>query len=411
MIEIVRKHQEQIRLLLNLLFVLYAALLPFSYAFTVFTGPLLILIFWILEGDLKTKRQKILSQKALVFLLLFFLFTLLSLLWSSDWQSAFRILIFYFAMTIVSTALYTSLLPKFVKPVLYAFLLSMFVSEVLLYGVFLEWWHFKKASIINPSPIMHHTLYSIFVAVTVLLLLGQMFDKTVPKTIKILELFFLASTIVNLFLNGGRTGQIGFLIAIFVFTITYFGFRKKYLLRTFAAAVILFIGAYFSSPIFHQRVHQGILDIQGIVHGNFHSSWGLRMVMSKAGLQMLAEHPLVGFGVGDVMDEFHRFARRRCDLKPFHFLTYNTHVHEEWLQIALQTGLIGLSLFILFIYYLFRTPIDDPLTKALFYAVLTIFLFSFFTDVPLRKYTAGLFGFIIGYFLAQTNDKREKNYS
>ena len=410
MVEWIQKNRNLFSLTLNCLMVIYVALLPFSYAFTIFTGPLLLLIFWILEGDFKRKFEQITSQKALLFLLLFFLFTLFSLFWSDNWPAALRILKFYFAITLVAIVFFTSLRQTFIKPILYTFLLSMFASEILLYGVFFEWWHFKKASITNPSPIMHHTLYSIFVAVTVLLLLGQLFDKAVPKKIKILELFFLTSTVVNLFLNGGRTGQIGFLIAIFVFTVTYFGFQKRYLLRTFVATIVLFVSAYFLSPIFHQRVQLGISNVQGIFQGNFHSSWGLRVVMSKAGLQMLTEHPLVGFGVGDVMDEFHQFAQRP-DLKNFHFLRYNTHVHEQWLQIALQTGLIGLSLFILFIYNLFRIPIDDPLTKAIFYAVLTIFLFSFFTDVPLRKYTAGLFGFIIGYFLAQTNFEREKIFS
>lgn len=410
MVEWIQKNRNLFSLTLNCLMVIYVALLPFSYAFTIFTGPLLLLIFWILEGDFKRKFEQITSQKALLFLLLFFLFTLFSLFWSDNWPAALRILKFYFAITLVAIVFFTSLRQTFIKPILYTFLLSMFASEILLYGVFFEWWHFKKASITNPSPIMHHTLYSIFVAVTVLLLLGQLFDKAVPKKIKILELFFLTSTVVNLFLNGGRTGQIGFLIAIFVFTVTYFGFQKRYLLRTFVATIVLFVSAYFLSPIFHQRVQLGISNVQGIFQGNFHSSWGLRVVMSKAGLQMLTEHPLVGFGVGDVMDEFHQFAQRP-DLKNFHFLRYNTHVHEQWLQIALQTGLIGLSLFILFIYNLFRIPIDDPLTKAIFYAVLTIFLFSFFTDVPLRKYTAGLFGFIVGYFLAQTNFERENNFS
>ena len=410
MIELLQRYRDRFALILNLLFVAYAALLPFSYAFTVFTGPLLLLIFWLLEGDFKRKFQKILSKKALLFLVLFFLFTLLSLLWSDDWQAASRVLVFYFSVTVVAVVLSTSLRPKFIKPVLYAFLLSMFVSEVLLYGVFWEWWHFKKASVTNPSPIMHHVLYSIFVAVTALLLFGQIFDRTVPKKVKLFELFFLISTIVNLFLNGGRTGQLGFLLAISVFTATYFGFRKKYMLRAAVASGILFAAAYFLSPVFHQRVHLGVSDVRGILQGNFHSSWGLRVVMSKAGLQMLAEHPLIGYGVGDAIEEFHRFAQH-SDLKKFQFLTLNTHVHEQWLQIALQTGLIGLGLFILFLYHLFRIPIDDPLTKALFYAVLTVFLFSFFTDVPLRKYTAGLFGFLIGYFLAQNDFKTETESS
>ncbi|WP_353661222.1 O-antigen ligase family protein [Hydrogenimonas sp. SS33] len=384
---------------LNLSFVLYAALLPFSYAFSIHTGPIFLLLLWLAEGNMRKKKKILLRNKAILFFLLFFIVHICSLLWSHHFHTALHTLKFYFTILVIISILYTSLQRSFIPYILIAFLLSMFVSEVLLYGVFFEWWHFKNASSANPSPIMHHIFYSIFVAVTILLLLWQIFNPKISYKIKILELFFLISTTTNLFLNGGRTGQLGFIFALFVFTINLFGFKKKYLLATSAILAILFISGYRLSPVFHAKVHQGVSDIQKMMHGDLNTSWGLRVAMKKVGFQIVKDHPLLGVGVGDVLATFQSYLQKSKE-KKYAFLFTVNHVHDQWLQILLQTGIIGLAFFILFLLHLFKIPFDDPLTKATFHAILTIFIVAFFTDVPLRNFTAALFGFIIGFFLA-----------
>ncbi len=230
------------------------------------------------------------------------------------------------------------------------------------------------------------------------MLLWQLFDRNISGKLRFFELFFLISTTINLFLNGGRTGQLAFVFAIFIFTITYFGFQKKYLIRVFIALSLLFTLAYQLSPIFHARVHQGILDVKGIMQGDLDNSWGLRIAMKKVALEIIKDHPLLGVGVGDVLNEFRHY-QKNSDMKQYKFLSTTTHVHDQFLQIVLQTGFIGLVFFILFLYHLFKTDYGDPFTKAIAYSILTIFIFSFFTDVPLRSFTAGLFGFIVGYLL------------
>jgi hypothetical protein len=57
-----KEKKETVSLLLNAVLVLYALLLPFSYAFGVFTGPVILALLWMLEGDLKNKLQKIKEQ-------------------------------------------------------------------------------------------------------------------------------------------------------------------------------------------------------------------------------------------------------------------------------------------------------------------------------------------------------------
>jgi hypothetical protein len=71
-------------LLLNILFLIYAALLPFSDAFSSHTGPWLLLLFWLLEGNLPKKFRVLLNEKVNVWWLLFLGFSFLSLSWTSN---------------------------------------------------------------------------------------------------------------------------------------------------------------------------------------------------------------------------------------------------------------------------------------------------------------------------------------
>ena len=397
---ILQSRQSIFSNILNILFVIYALLLPFSNAFSTFTGPVLLLLFWIFEGNFDEKIKKIRSEKAIFFWLIFFGLNLLSLLWSANISEGMHTLKYYFAITVTLIVFYTSLKPRFITHVLIAFLLSMFISEILLYGVFWEWWTFEKSTPTNPSPIMHHIIYSIFVATTIFFLLWQLFDPRVSRNIKILESFFLLSTTANLFLNGGRTGQLAFLFAIFVFISIYYGFKKKYIALTLLAVFFLFFSAYKVSPVFNKRVHEGISDVQRIIKGDLNNSWGLRIAMKIVSLEIIKNHPAFGVGIGDILDEFQTY-RADSEMKKYDFLKKIIHVHDQFLQTTIQTGIIGLFLFVAFLYYLFNTTFSDPLTKAVFCAILTVFLFSFFTDVPLRNYTSGLFGFVIGFLMAK----------
>ena len=380
----------------------YAMLLPFSDAFTTFTGPYVLLLFWIAEGGIKKKFQAIVDNNALLFLWLFFLFNVFSLLWSADLHEGIHTLKYYSAIALVATIVSTSLRNRQEHiVVLGAFLVAMFVSEVLSYGIFLGWWQTARGTPLNPTPIMHHVLYSIFLSVTALLLLGQLFDPRIDRRLKILEAVFLFSSTANLFLNGGRTGQLAFIVALFVFFFSYFGYRIRYLFFIALGAMSLVWGAYSLSPIFHDRVHQGLSDLRHIRAGNLDNSWGLRIAMKEIALPLVKAHPVVGVGIGDILDEFHR-AAEVSDMPNKAFLTRTIHVHDQFLQITLQIGLLGLALFIAFLIALLRRSPAARVDRSVFYAVLTVYIVAFFIDVPLRSYCSGLFAFIVGYFMNQT---------
>jgi len=386
--------------LLNLLMVVYALLLPFSNAFAVHTGPFLLTLFWILEGRVGEKISSIRSCRPIQLAGALFLLILLSVLWSDDISRGLKIAKYYFVVFSVLTVFRTSVKPRFVKPILYAFLLSMFVSEIFTYGIYFGWWEIAGASPQSPNPpYIHHILYSIFLAVTVILLMGQIVDRGVDRRVRALELLFLFSTSANLFINGGRTGQIALIVSIVTFVIVYRGFKPLYLAGVFLSLAILFTSAYHLSPNFRHRSAQAVEDMEKMVErGDLNSSWGQRVAMAIVSVRMVSDHPILGCGGGDSMDIYKEYLKKD-DLERYSYTHRVPHVHNQYLQVAIESGLAGLILLVGFLLSIMAAPSADSLNRAVLMGVLSVFLFGFFTDVLWHNYTSGLFGFLMGYLL------------
>jgi O-antigen ligase len=192
---------EKVSLVLNVVLVIYAALLPLSGAFSTHTGPYIILFLWIFEGNLINKYRKL--KKEHVFLAFYALFGiyLISFLWTNNLKEGIHSLKYYLSMIIIMSVYFTSLRKKIIPYTIGAFLSSMFLSEIISYGIFLDLWRVgSRGTPENPSPFMHHIKYSIFLAITIFILVWQILNKKTDLKLKILESVFLVSATIYLFL-------------------------------------------------------------------------------------------------------------------------------------------------------------------------------------------------------------------
>jgi len=88
----------------------------------------------------------------------------------------------------------------------------------------------------------------------------------------------------------------------------------------------------------------------------------------------------------------------KSELKKYSYLHDIPHVHDQFLQTTLQTGIIGLGILLMFLYSLYTKNYNDLLLKSILSAIFTIIVFSFFTEVSMRNNTSALLAFIIGFF-------------
>lgn len=386
------------------LVVSFALILPLSRALVSLFVILLPLV-WIIEGNYKSKYQTIKETKVFLPLIGFFFLSILSLLWSSEHDVALnelRILSYFFTLFVIAT----SLQAKYIDKVITAFLSGMFISEMIAYGVFFHLWTFKAATPQDPSPFMIHIEYSVFLAFTSILLLNRLISKKYPLKEKLLFFFFFLTVTGNLFLTQGRTGQVAYIAAIIVMSILHF----KLSLKSITVSILLLVGifgtSYTVSKNFHDRALQTQAEINGILHGNLNSSWGIRVGFWITTFHILEKEPLLGVGIGDYKvsqkDEIQTGHYDYLSAHTKEFISTN-HPHNQYLLLLLQTGIIGFSLFLYFLYKYFTLTIKDKEFKQISILFGVIYTVSFLAEpLLIKQFSLSLFILFISLFIAQS---------
>ncbi len=382
----------------NFLLIIFAFVFPISLAAAnILLG---ILTFcWILEGNWKFKFKKIKNNKLIwiIYLIPFILgvSTLLSssstngFLVSSGYKNEYQFIFKHFLwLNTLFLILITSEVDT--KKLLSSFLLGMFFSEVVSYLIFfhlIDINFFKNLGLLSrgvkyydPSPFMNHTFYSLFLAVSILIILDNL--KNFKGLFKILAIIFLISATINLFINGGRTGQIAFVIGTIIYIVFYYKKFIYFLVSIFLISGIFFMAFNFS-PVFKSRVQYTFNDMNALIKNhNYSNSWGARVGLNIIGFYVLFDNPknfLLGLGAGDAKLKYNQYANKNYkDI--FKDFKDKIHLHNQYLQLWVDGGILAVLMILLYFYFLYKyAPI--PLTLA----VIIIFAFSCIADVMLYR--------------------------
>ena len=403
--------RDRASIVLNYILILFAFLLPISTPLSNVSMGLLILV-WIIEGRWKEKFIVLKQSKAFLSYLVFILFIGCSLFWSDSIYGGFsnhakNAVTFFFSYYVFDfmliPILITSVKINYARYILSAFLVAMLVSELMSWGIFAEVVHYKHVSSHDPSPFMHHTFYSIFLAVTIFVLLRQ-FLYTKSIAYKVLIGLFMLSAIVNLFLNGGRLGQLAFFVAMVLFIVLRYKITLKSFLLSFSLLLGIFILAYTISPIFKNRMNLSLQSLQKISEGNYNSSWGIRTNILIVAKEIVKENLILGVGIGDAKQIF---LKKSEQVSQTEFFPKLRHLHNGYMQILVETGIIGLLLFGIFIINVLNLNLHKD-QFALMVVIVTIYLVGFMGEPLLfSRKSYLLFNFFISLFIYQSLQKKK----
>jgi len=389
----------------------FAFILPLSKAGI----SILIFLFflvWLIEGDFKSKYQRVKKSLFLKTIILFIIVSLVSILWTENIQNgldkclntAYLFLIIIFA---------TSLKKEYFPSIISAFLAGMLLSEIIAYGVFFEFWTFKHATVQNPSPFMHHIHYSVFLAFTSILLLNRIMSNRYSRTEKLFLLLFFISVVGNLFIGIGRTGQVALVAALFVMSILHFRVTVKSFFISLFLIVSIFSTAYNISDNFQKRVLLAKNDVEKITNMDFNSSWGIRVAYWITTFDYIKQNPF-GDGLGDYLSA----TKETLEKNEYPFINSYTkdfmkkyHPHNQYLLTLLQLGFLGLLILFTMIYSLVKLNIEDNEIRELKILFMTIYFVSCMAEpLLILHFTIGLFIVFAGLFASAENFSKEIKY-
>lgn len=350
---------------INYSIILYAFCLPISKA-GISLSVIIIFLFWVLEADFKRKYFEIKNNYFILAIFIFILYSFIAILWSSDKIFALEYLKKYYHFLIIPI-IFTSLKKDYIDKVFSAFLLGMLISEITSYGIFFELWTKEGVSKNDPSPFMDHSNYSTYLAFTVFILIHKIIYTDDFKWKIAYSIFFLFST-SNLFINGGRTGQFSFLIALCLIGFLNFKNKLKAVVLFISLGTTIFVSAYNVSPVFKDRFDYFLHDVEVMINEkDFSNSFSARVALWISGLQASKDNLIFGSGIGDerenAKDSLERFDISKDSFKQD---TENSiDFHNMFVQYTVQLGIVGLVIVFSIFYLLFTLSIKDRMYKNL----------------------------------------------
>ncbi len=317
----------------------------------------LIFLWWIFTKNFKQKLQIIKTDQLSLTFLIFFCIHLLGILWTQSYDEGFRILskqkIYLLAVLIISF-----FDKRFAKYAIYAFLTAMFISEI--YSIYLYFTNHNNLSGSLPSPFMHHMHYSLILAFTFGYLINEInFKKLFIEKINLFYLFFAILTLITLFINKGRIGQLALLIVLFILAIGKFKLSFiKSIISVMTITLILFFSAYNISDQFKTRFDKAAYEFNEVIGTGKRDSISCRFEMWNYALELGSKNPIIGIGTGDSVSEMKNLLSENgfqqlffdCGLG----LKYQFNPHNNFLLYFMQFGIIGLFALIFALFYQFK---------------------------------------------------------
>lgn len=257
---------------------------------------------------------------------------------------------------------------------------------------------------LNPTVFKLHITQNFFMALATLLWLSRAFAHRGMKRWGYAALVALASYDV-LFLVLGRTGYVALVVGLGVWLLLSLGLRQRLAVMTLGLGVICVL-AFVPNPA-TERVALGVTEIHdclvvadGDAYDSCKTSMGQRTAFVGESLKLITHAPWLGNGAGS-------FWYGNLETG------YNVNnPHNQYLLETVQSGLVGLALFLLWMLYCYREAWRQPVpVRNLMVAILSAYMAChLFNSFLLDSAEGHLFMVIAAMLASKSIGAKANNY-
>jgi len=376
------------------------------------SGANIIIVFicflWLFSGDYIAKYHQIMSSKLMIASILFYCLHVVGMLWTEDVQWGLHILHKMWYFLLLFPILFNIVKRKYIKYYVIAFLLAIALTEIVSYLVWFEVIEpFKNATVKNPTPFMTHVSYNPILIFSIYLVLHEIFlNKKLTNLVFSFYSFFAISMSINMFITGGRAGQIGFFVMLVILIFQIFDKeRMKSLIVISIVIPAIFFTAYQSSDLFQKRIDKALIEAisySDLLTDKNYNSIGLRLNFAQNSLEVFAQNPILGVGTGDFPNEYNRINQINSPQLP-----KTTNPHNMYTLIAMQFGLVGLVSMLSIFYYQIKLSFSssNKLIQNLGLTLPIVFLVIMLSESYLLGHFTTLFFVFFSSFLYKDFEK------
>ena len=290
----------------------------------------------------------------------------------------------------------------------YAFVIGMMLAELYVYyNIFSIWEEYLKGRYGDFLLPISHIAYNPFLAISVGLLLTTLLAGQYKNIRLIVAIIFLATMVANMFMTGGRAGQVGFIFIWLAISYYYLRHNASGLYGMVISLVFVLVIAWNTSPVFKSRALKAVDEIalyeehvQKSLETNKKNSGtsvGLRLHWNEHSLKLFKESPIYGYGTGSFENTFNNYAENSSELV---FKTSNPHSNH--MLILVQFGIVGFLIYLNMFYQQIRAanmmPRDYEFRAMAFVLPFFFILISFYDSYIWGHHTQALFAYLTAIF-------------
>lgn len=286
--------------------------------------------------------------------------------------------------------------------ILFCFINAFYKSISFQNGVFIFYPHPPEAKWLSYfygsyfSIIQHPSYLAMYVILSVFIAFESWFEKDLKSVIRIFWLILSVFLLISIYFLSSRSGIISIVLLIpfyLIFRLIGKAKVKANWQRITVFISVLFISfALFQITRLNDRMKSGINSISDGSYKQAAIRDG-RVIIWHSALKIIRENAVFGVGIGDVKDELMK-EYQIAGNKDLIEKRYN--VHNQFLEIAVESGLIGLLFFLTLMGYMIRTAFK---TKNILYSLFLIMIIIFFMFESILYRLAGVTFFALFSFL------------
>ena len=225
-------------------------------------------------------------------------------------------------------------------------------------GYFIYDYEFYSLMVLESKPIplyseVYHIEFSFLVTIQIFLLLIALKDKSVVKLGgQKFQWILWAILVLGIHILSTRTGLLAFWIGI-----AYMGYRQRKSIEVKSRFVLIAVVAFISSIIFIPTLKNRVVntweDLSAVVNGDDlnNKSFGQRWEAWNAASATWAENFLTGVGSSNLNEAMRQgYIQNKTDLKT----TNQISPHNQYLQWAIEFGLLGLISWLLSVLWILK---------------------------------------------------------
>lgn len=330
----------------------------------------LLFLCFLLSGQWQ-KKLALLKHPLMVVSILFFCWEMIGVLYSvGEWQSSFGFAFKYQKLCIIWCAMF------FIdgKGTRFNWMLGGLIVGIManILAIYMNYFVLPSSSSINfmggnwPAAISHGPFAVLALVFAFAILIAAKDKKRPMKWRLVLMVAGVLALIAEVFLNSARSGYV--MEAVVILCLILQMRKLAPIVGLFIFGIGLFGSAYLFSPIFKQRVNLAATSVVSYVHGTTdRTSAGTRLSFWVTSLHILIQNPskwLFGHGTGSYQAVTTNYAHNlpKKDKNPNFRYRGFPNPHNQYLTFFLENGIIGLSLFFLFLYGIWRygKSLPDP---------------------------------------------------